>query len=356
MRGLLCPRQLLPQTSYQAFVVPTFERGRLAGLGQPVTGVDRPQPAWQPQQAPVTLPVYYSWKFQTGPAGDFASLVAELKPVGQIPDAVWERSLAVSPLGASPANWQVVELASALQPVGTTTAAWPGLDQHGFTAALAAQANDTGPQLTPPLYGRWLAAASALLTTAGATRPWFHELNADPRARVAAGLGTLLVQTEQQQLLAGAWAQVAGVRAANEQLRLSQLARELSLRLYTRHLTALDQQSLLQVSAPLHGRVRVGAGTATAQFTASPVVPGALAPAWRRAARPLGTLGVRQGRPPGPPPAGTTGALARLNSGTLLVVPVPAAPPAGVTGAAIRLGDLPGSSPRSTSPRTSSPR
>ncbi len=339
---LLCPRQLRPQTSYQAFIVPTFERGRLAGLGQPVTGVDRLAPAWQPQQAPVTLPAYYSWSFQTGPAGDFASLVAQLHPVGDIPDAVWQRALAVSPPGADPASWQVVDLASALKPVGATIAAWPGLDQHGFTTALAARTNATGTQLAPPLYGRWLAAASALSTAAEAMPPWFHQLNADPRARVAAGLGTVLVQSEQQQLLAGAWAQVAGIRAANERLRLSQLARELALRLYTRHLTALDPQSLIQVSSPLHGRVRVGAATAAAQFAASPIVPGALAPAWRRAARPLGTLGVRQGRPASAPPSTAPGALARLYSGALSVVAAPAAPPAGATGAATRLGDLAG--------------
>ena len=219
---------------------------------------------------------------------------------------------------------------------------WPGLDQHGFTPALAARTNATGTQLAPPLYGRWLAAASALLTTASATPVWFHQLNADPRTRVAAGLGTVLVQSEQQQLLASAWAQVAGIRAVNERLRLSQLARELSLRLYARHLTALDPQSVIQVSSPLHGRVRVGAATAAAQFAASPIVPGALAPAWRRASRPLGTLGVRQGRPPGPPPAAAPGALARLNSGALSVVPAPPPPPAGATGAAARLGDLAG--------------
>ena len=61
------------------------------------------------------------------------------------------------------------------------------------------------------------------------------------------------------------------------------------------------------MTAPLHGRVRVGSAHRAAQLAASPVVPGALAPAWRRAARPLGTLGVRQGRPAGPPPAADPG-------------------------------------------------
>ena len=339
---LLCPRQLRPLTSYQAFLVPTFERGRLAGLGQPVTGVGRLAPAWQPQQEPVILPAYYSWSFQTGVAGDFASLVAKLQPAGQVPAGVWQRALAVSPPGADPANWQVVDLDSALVPLGTSIAAWPDVDQHGFTAALVTRVNATGTQLEPPLYGRWLAAASTLSTAANAAPPWFHQLNADPRARVAAGVGTVLVQSEQQALLAGAWAQVAGIRAANERLRLSQLGRELGLRLYVRHITALDPQSLIQVSAPLHGRVRIGAATAAAQFAASPIVPGALAPAWRRAARPLGTLGVRQGRPAGAAAPAAQGVLARLNSGALSIVPSPGTPPVGATGAAARLGDLAG--------------
>src|SRR5208282_1210880 len=119
-------------------------------------------------------------------------------------------------------------------------------------------------------------------------------------------------------------------------------ARELALRLYARHITALDPQSLIQVSSPLHGRVRAGAATVAAQFAASPIVPGALAPAWCRAARPLGTLGARQGRQAGAAPPATQGILARLNSGALSVVPAPGAPPAGATGAAARLGDLAG--------------
>jgi hypothetical protein len=353
---LLCPRQLQPRTAYQAFLVPSFERGRLAGLDQPTVGVDRLAPAWQPGQTSVLLPVYYSWSFQTGDLGDFQSLVTKLKPIADVPDAVWERELAVSPPGSTPPNWQVVELQSALLPLvppaatggspagpaaPATIADWSSIDEHGFTTALGARTNDPGTTLAPPLYGRWLAAADQLLTSAGTTPAWFQQLNADPRSRIAAGLGTLVVQTEQQQLLAGAWAQVAGIRAANERLRLSQLARELALRLYARHLTQLDSQSLIQVSSPLHGRVRLAGATVAAKLAASPIVPGALAPAWRRAARPLGTLAVRQGRQPGAVAAAST-VLARMNSGSLSIVPSPGIPAGGATGATARLGSLAG--------------
>jgi hypothetical protein len=346
---LLCARQLKPQASYRVFLVPTFERGRLAGLGEPTAGVDRVAPAWQPGQASATLPVYYSWSFQTGDAGDFQSLVMKLKPIADVPEAVWEQELAISPPGADPATWQAVELQSALLPLVTPAPPappapaeipeWQTLDAHGFTTALGARTDAAGTTLDPPLYGRWLAAANKLLGDTPPAPPWFRQLNADPRARIAAGLGTTVVQTDQQQLLAGAWAQVAGIRAANERLRLSQLARELALRLYDRHLTALDSQSLLQVSSPLHGRVRVGTATVAAELTASPIVPGTLAPVWRRTTRALGTLAVRQGRAASPTTAATS-VLSRLNSGDFSVVPAQATPTTGVTGAAARLGDL----------------
>jgi hypothetical protein len=337
---LLCPRQLQPRRSYQAFVVPAYERGRLAGTGQPVAGAARLAPAWTPGQGAVTLPAYASWSFQTGAEGDFASLAAKLHPAGDLPPELWRRQLAVSPPGTDPPAWQVTDLESALIPVGAAIAAWPGLDAHGFTSALQDRTKPNSTVLEPPLYGRWLAATDNLSTDPTAVPPWFHQLNGDPRARVAAGLGTAIVQAEQQQLLAGAWAQVAGIRGANDTLRRAQLARELALRLFTRHITALGAPGLLALSAPLHGQVRAGSSTLLAQLAASAVAPGALAPAWRRLARPLGTLAVRQGHPAGAPVAGRPDAVARMNNGSLSIVPPPPAPPAAVTGAAARLGDL----------------
>ena len=335
---LLCPRQLQPLTNYQAFVVPTFERGRLAGIGQSSSGVDRLTAAWQKGQSEVQLPVYFTWRFRTDEPGDFGALVAKLHPVRDLPETVWRRDIAISPPGADPANWQVVKLESALIPTGASIPAWDTIDAHSFTTALAARTNAKGTKLEPPLYGRWLAAAASLSTSPTAHPAWFHQLNADPRARIGAGMGTTIVQNEQQELLAGAWAQVEGIRAANERLRLAQLARELALRIYTRHFAAVPGDGFLQISAPLHARVLAGATTVRAQLIASPIANGALAPVFRRVTRPLGSLGVRQGRLS--VPVAEDGALKRMNTGSLSIVPPPKAPGPGTTGAAVWLGDL----------------
>ena len=75
---LMSLRRLEANTTYHAFVIPTFEAGRLAGLGDPVPdstpGLDL---AWT---AGRMFPAYYSWEFSTGPAGDFEDLVKALVP------------------------------------------------------------------------------------------------------------------------------------------------------------------------------------------------------------------------------------------------------------------------------------
>src|SRR3954451_10775432 len=71
---LVCGRVLAPATDYVAYVVPTFELGRLAGLGLDVTAEEEAalRPAWTLGDAltAVELPVYHSWEFATGPNGD----------------------------------------------------------------------------------------------------------------------------------------------------------------------------------------------------------------------------------------------------------------------------------------------
>ena len=76
---LLCPRSLLPSRRYRGFVIPTFETGRLAGLGlDPATATSATQIAWG--GAATRVPGLLHLGFGTSTVGDFEYLVRLLKP------------------------------------------------------------------------------------------------------------------------------------------------------------------------------------------------------------------------------------------------------------------------------------
>ena len=346
---LLCPRRLEPKTRYTAFLVPTFERGRLAGLGQVVPDtVDALKEAWPdkdpPSKDPVDLPVYFEWGFQSGEEQDFEFLVRQLKK-GPTPSDAGKRDMDVSAPGAD-------RLPAASKPLGVECAlrvpppppipgspppppTWAATERDPWINSLKelvdAPTNllaSTGAprRVAPPLYGRWQA-AQTILNPYATPWPWFDELNADPRLRVVAALGARVVESQQEQLMASAWRQVQGIRALNAELRMAQAAREVARRVHTRHIAVADPEVVLQLTAPLHGRVRETAAPAApntirGRLSTSPIVPGALAPQWRRIARRFGPLGRRQGR--GAAPALPT-VLARLNKGDLRLAPAPSA-------------------------------
>ena len=111
---LLCPRNLLPHERYLACLVPLFEEGRLAGLGEdlPKASPDASgdgaanqdagplRYAWkheadeEKRTKRLRLPVYHHWEFGTGLEGDFESLVRRLKP-GPLPPEVGTRPVDV---------------------------------------------------------------------------------------------------------------------------------------------------------------------------------------------------------------------------------------------------------------------
>ena len=98
------PRRLERNTAYRAFLVPTFARGRIAGLGQPLndapdggnTPVDALAPAWLATDSAVTLPVYHEWRFQTGSVGSFQELAAKLGATQTLDATVGRRHMDVS--------------------------------------------------------------------------------------------------------------------------------------------------------------------------------------------------------------------------------------------------------------------
>jgi hypothetical protein len=340
---LLCPRRLDPRTTYTAFLVPTFEATRCAVLGVPADAtMDAATPAWGNDGAAVDLPIFYRWSFQTGDAGDFASLAARIVP-RDLPPTAGTRPLDESSPGMGLPAAASVPLAveSALAALDAASTPWADSERQTWTTALAALLNlpeqrlqqaGAPRTLAPPLYGRWYA-ASGTLEPAG-TPAWFEELNADPRLRTASALGWSVVQRNQPQLLAGAWAQVQSVRDANARLRQAQLAREAATQLYLRSIVGRSQLSLMLLTRPLHGRVLLTASasqpaavTVQAVVRSSPLRAGVLHPTYVRLARPLGPVGVRQGRALDP----ATTLVTRVNTGELTIAPTPATPGAMVT-------------------------
>jgi hypothetical protein len=372
---LLCPRRLQEDTAYNAFVIPTFETGRLAGLGLDPGGAPyATQTAWEDypgkaQQA--AHPVYYRWFFRTGDKGDFEYLVRLLRALPVDP-RVGTRDMDVQNPGSNlpaidkPELGGVLRLGGALEVPDTdlntteleakqTYENWDQPYPDTFQKALAAfidlpddyaantaetantksgLSTDRDPLITAPLYGQWHALTQRLLTNRdGTSAPnptnWVHRLNLDPRFRVPAAFGASVVETNAEEFMDDAWQQIGDVLAANQRIRQLHLAVGVSSRWYDAHLTPLaaaDPERALTVSAPVARRVLSGTTTVAYQQGGSLVPPVFTSAVMRRVIRP----GARLMR--NLPFGGAVtprNLLARVNDGTVSAAP-PKAPPTGV--------------------------
>ncbi len=322
---LLSPRQLAPETSYSAFLVPAFQIGVATGLGQDVSTVTTSDPAWTTDtQVPLPLPFYYRFDFHTSDLGDFESLVRALTP-RVLPEGIGQRLLdTANPDPGLPTAGDTMGLDGALESLGTTDTAWDPATKDAFQSALQGWVNQTSastydpanpgsdPVVVPPIYGRWHAGVTSVDRTAAG---WVNELNLDPRWRSPAGMGTEVVQDESTQLMASAWQQVDGVRAANQMLIQAQLARAATQQLYRQHLVPAPAETLLGFTAPLHSRLRASPQTIAATIRGSRVPSRMVSAAFRAiAARRSSVAALVRG----------------VNAGSLTIVPPPA-PPGGLT-------------------------
>ena len=321
------PGLLQPDTEYTAFLVPTFERGRLAGLGQNPAAILATAPAWTAGAAgSIALPVFYQWGFQTGPQGDFKSLVEKLRP-HPLPETVGGRAMDVATPGfglPAAADTPLFVEGALRSPAffGSGSVLANFVQQLRDLLNLPAQllkASAANLIVAPPLYGRWHAAQTEV--DAG-SQPWFSDLNSDPRLRVAAGTGTIAVQNEQQSLLASAWAQVDSVRAANQALRWKQFGLLIASRLHDKIFVAPNDTTIVRLAAPVLARITGSPVTLRKLIADSPIADGILEPQFRRLARPLGPLGRRQGRTA----SGVSSLIERMNRGEFFPAPPPPTP------------------------------
>lgn len=336
---ILCPRKLKPSAAYHAFLIPSFESGRQAGLGLEVEPDFASQYAWGQKPDQTTFPYYHRWYFRTGTVGDFEYLVRLLKaqpadervgrrdmdvqqpgwnlpgldPNGElggilklggalrVPDEAlsnpaefykYEDWLKVNyPQPINEGIAQFVNLADDYQKPGANPQPIPDPDNP----------LDPDPLITPPLYGRWHAAVDRLLHQPNGSpvanpKNWIHELNLDPRFRVPAGFGTKVIQEKQEEYMNAAWQQVGDVVKANSLIRLAQLSQEAIFQWHTKHFQALLTQrpdKLFLLSAPVQKRILVQNATVFHQIKMSLVPPVAVSPPMRKVLRPRSRVVTR---------------------------------------------------------------
>lgn len=191
---LLNERPLLPLTEYVAVIVPAFnEAGQLAWTSQ--------------TKSAVTLPVFYSWRFRTGVAGDFASLAGKLKP-GSAPADLGRAPFRYLPLPDAPP----LAIRGALAPIGSVDAPLAQSVADDMTVLTTPLVDARRPTVGLPVYGApW---APDPTTTA-----WGAVFRSDPRHRGAAGLGTWLAIQAQDRLSAAAGEQAGALLHAAQRVR-----------------------------------------------------------------------------------------------------------------------------------------
>ncbi|MGL4967679.1 MAG: hypothetical protein ACRC67_41065 [Inquilinus sp.] len=300
-------RRLQPETPYFAFLVPTFEVGRKAGLGikfddQAASGLEI---SWQ---TGAEFPVYFEWYFRTGKAGDFEELATRLKPRPVDPRVgIRDMDIAaprfgmpdvVPPVGEDH-HKGVVGLEGALK--SPTMQPKPLDPQSTFPVDVAAIVNtkadaqregEGDPVVAPPFHGGWHVLLDRV-DPAPANEGWPHVLNRDARLRASAGLGARVIRQNQDDYMRQAWSQIGEILAANRKIHLLQYAQAASQFQFDKSVAALPEARAFVFSAPVHARVRGSPQTIRKLVEESRLPAAALSGPMRKLLRPRGPLAVR---------------------------------------------------------------
>jgi hypothetical protein len=323
---LISPRRLLTDRDYHAFLVPAFETGRLAGLGEDVAAVPAQASSWiaggmpHSNVRPLEYPVYYQWSFRTSDEGDFETLVRALKP-GPVGPEFGKRDVDVSRMGfgMDGIGPGTMAIEGALLPPTFSRQPYPATPGAAFENRLEslldiAQNLEQGeniaighpfhvegapdaygpnvpddPIVTPPVFGKWHAGVDRLFDARNdADLAWLGELNLDPRNRAAAGLGVEVIQKRQDEFVERAWQQIGEVEQANRQLRHAELAAAAADSVYQKHFVRTDSDRVIRLTAAAQKRMLAPAASITfhAAIKQSQVPAAAQVGAFKRISRP----------------------------------------------------------------------
>ena len=271
---IVAARRLAPRTTYTAFVVPTYECGRLRGLNPDAPHEHSTAFAWENAAPGHELPVYFSWSFATSEYGDIEALAERLEGRGLDPDT-GTRPLqsALQEYGVPPAvphrRYEGAIVSTEIPPhvaqAGEITDRlvevlnWPS----DLRAASGADDPLADPKaLAPPIYGSWHLPEHRV---AAGDPTWVSRLNTQLHLRSVAGLGAEIVRRDQEDLMAEAWRQVGEVAEADRRLCAAQLGFLTTGRLYDMATEGFSPESLLFMTRPVHAKLREAGITTLSQ-------------------------------------------------------------------------------------------
>ncbi len=357
---LVNPRKLEANQPYRAFIVPAFETGRLAGLGQDVTNVAAQQPSWSTAAGSIELPIYYEWSFRTGEDEDFESLVKLLVPNpvdarvgrrdmdGSKPGFGMVNGSDIGPIPPLTDSQTIIGLEGALkspqtlpkpETIDTSRPFFNELQNIvNFPANWAASSNvATDPVICPPIYGE-NHALKHTIDVAG--NGWLNELNRDPRNRVPSGFGVNVIQKTQEDFVARAWDQVRKILDANIRIRLSVFAMTAVKAIQVNFVDHLAISEKLAVFSPVLRKVKGSPTTLAHQIANSGLPVAAVDASMRRMIRPRGAYGKRLRS--ADPSFTHANLITDLNTGKVSAAPPKQVPPQLITDQGV-ISKLPGS-------------
>ena len=309
---LLCPRRLKPETEYAVFLIPAFEKGRLAGLGADISLIDSTnslQAAWALPQAflPDHFPIYYQWSFSTMPGEDFEGLARKIEPVtkSQLLKAGVGTPLTMdirspgwgikhgdpTPTVVLPSVFRLPESPPDTEfpaPAPSKDAAWTDSLAQLLNLSVQMQEGDAAfqqqnpiyqdaatvgndPVVTPPLYGSWYV-PPANVEKGKMKTDWFHQMNLHPALRVVGGAGAEVIRDNQEDYMERAWEQCDEIGETNRFIKIAQLSSNVGMALFSKHLKAsLDSLSVQTASNQQVRGLRLASMTRTAKVIASEV-------------------------------------------------------------------------------------
>lgn len=325
---LICPRRLERTeegVKYHAFLIPTFETGRLAGLGEDPKDVFAQKAAWKSNGVadstirPHDFPVYYNWEFKTGQYGDFETLVKILKakPLGP---GFGKRDMSIQEPGMGLngiATSDVLGFEGALKPPAFSRSSWgrkigdiafreklkntlnisQDIQEEGNAAVnpffdatdpnvFYSESVAADPIVTPPIYGKWHALAKRVGVTTN--KKWVDDLNLDPRNRAAASIGTQTVRKHQEKFMEMAWQQIGEINEANQKIREAELAKMVNNALYEKHYAKMDEDKLLMLTTAAQKHIVIPDSDKTfeAELSATKIPNAARSAAFKKIIRP----------------------------------------------------------------------